>query len=86
MPEKLEPTSAISDHGLIALVMMLRFHGIAIDPERIRHQFGASIGISEILRCAKDLGLKARVAKTTWVRLPGCQCPRSPSCATANTS
>ena len=75
MPEKLEPARAISDHGLIALIMMLRFHGIAIDPERIRHQFGTSIGIPEILRCAKDLGLKARVTKTAWVRLPGLPMP-----------
>ena len=28
MPEQMEQTRAISDHGLIALVMMLRFHGI----------------------------------------------------------
>ena len=58
MSEDLEPSRAISEHGLIALVMMLRFHGIAIDAERIRHQFGGSIGIPEMLRCAKELGLK----------------------------
>jgi len=75
MPEDPEPTRAISEHGLIALVMMLRLHGIAIDAERIRHQFGGSIGIPEILRCAKELGLKARLAKTNWPRLSGLAMP-----------
>jgi len=35
-----QPTSAISDPGLAALVMLLRFQGVGIDPEQIRHQFG----------------------------------------------
>ena len=51
------------DHGLGALVMLLRFQGIGIDPEQIRHQFAATpIGVPEMLRCAKELGLKARVS------------------------
>jgi len=75
MSEDLEPSRAISEHGLIALVMMLRFHGIAIDAERIRHQFGGSIGIPEMLRCAKELGLKARLTKTNWPRLSGLPMP-----------
>lgn len=59
-----------SDPGLIALVMMLRFQGIGIDPEQIRHQFrGMPIGVAEMLRCAKDFGLKARTFSTTWSRL-----------------
>lgn len=63
-------TSSADDNGLIALVMLLRFHGISIDPERIRHQFGRRpIGIAEMLRCAKDLGLKARIARSSWARL-----------------
>ncbi|TCU64237.1 HlyB family type I secretion system ABC transporter [Bradyrhizobium sp. R2.2-H] len=69
MPEHLEPTGATPDQGLIALVMMLRFNGHAVDPERIRHQFGTIIRAAEILRCAKELGLKARVVRTNWSRL-----------------
>ncbi|KYK44446.1 MULTISPECIES: type I secretion system permease/ATPase [Bradyrhizobium] len=69
MPEHLEPTDATPDQGLIALVMMLRFNGHAVDPERIRHQFGTIIRAAEILRCAKELGLKARVVRTNWSRL-----------------
>jgi subfamily B ATP-binding cassette protein HlyB/CyaB len=58
------------DEGLIALVMMLRFQGLSIDPERIRHQFGRKpIGVVEMLRCAKELGLKARVIRSNWTRL-----------------
>ncbi|WP_440639240.1 type I secretion system permease/ATPase [Bradyrhizobium sp. PUT101] len=69
MPEHLEPTGATPDQGLIALVMMLRFNGLAVDPERIRHQFGTIIRVAEVLRCAKELGLKARVVRTSWSRL-----------------
>src|SRR5262249_9732704 len=49
------------DPGLAALVMLLRFHGLSADPERIRHRFGrGTIGIPGMLCCAKELGLKAR--------------------------
>ena len=58
------------DPGLAALVMLLRFHGLGADPERIRHRFGrGTIGIPGMLRCAKELGLKARSRLTTWERL-----------------
>src|SRR5438477_8283422 len=50
--------------------MMLRFHGIGADPEQIRHRFASStIGLAEMLRCARELGLKARVAGMHWDRL-----------------
>jgi len=75
MHEQLEPTGAIPDQGLIALVMMLRFHGVAVDPERIRHQFGGVVRIAEMLRCAKELGLRARVVRTNWSRLSGLPMP-----------
>lgn len=65
-----EQSTTPFDEGLIALVMMLRFQGVSIDPERIRHQFGRKpIGIVEMLRSAKDLGLKARVVRSNWSRL-----------------
>jgi Peptidase C39 family len=59
-----------ADPGLSALVMLSRFHGVGADPEQIRHRFGRGrIGIPEMLRCAKELGLKARSRLTTWERL-----------------
>ena len=58
------------DPGLAALVMLLQFQGIAADSAQIRHQFGAAkVGIPEMLRCAKQFGLKARARETTWERL-----------------
>lgn len=57
------------DPGLIALVMLLRFHGVGVDPEQIRHQFGAPIGVPEMIRCAKEFGLKIRSLTTNWARL-----------------
>jgi len=59
-----------ADLGLAALVMLLRYNGIGADPEQIRHQFGGqNIGVQEMLRCAKELGLKARSVATNWSRL-----------------
>jgi subfamily B ATP-binding cassette protein HlyB/CyaB len=58
------------DSGLPALVTLLRCHGIAAEPGQIRHRLGiARIGVADMLRCAKDFGLKARVQKTNWERL-----------------
>jgi subfamily B ATP-binding cassette protein HlyB/CyaB len=65
-----------TDPGLIAVVMMLRFQGLGVNPEQIRHQFGnVTIGLPEMLRCAKAFGLKARVSATTWARLPATPMP-----------
>jgi subfamily B ATP-binding cassette protein HlyB/CyaB len=58
------------DQGLLALVMMLRFHGIGADSEQIRHRFASkAVGVAEMLRFAKELGLKARAASSRWDRL-----------------
>ena len=57
------------ESGLGALVLLLRFHGIGADAEQIRHRFGANIGVPEMLRCAKELGLKARSYQSSWSRL-----------------
>ena len=59
-----------ADLALAALVMLLRYNGIGADPEQIRHQFGGQkIGVQEMLRCAKELGLKARSVASNWPRL-----------------
>src|SRR5262245_18320134 len=59
-----------TDPGLTVLVALLRFQGIGADPEQIRHRMGmATIGVPEMARCAKDLGLKARVRSSAWDRL-----------------
>jgi subfamily B ATP-binding cassette protein HlyB/CyaB len=59
-----------ADPGLEALVTLLHFQGVAADREQIKHRLGTSrIGAPEILRCARDLGLKARACRTDWARL-----------------
>ena len=58
-----------NDVGYAALIGLLRLNGIGADAVQIRHQFGTEIGIPEMLRCAKQLGLKARVLTTSWARL-----------------
>jgi subfamily B ATP-binding cassette protein HlyB/CyaB len=55
--------------GVSVLVLLLRFHGIAVDAKQLLHQYGETIGTGEILRCAKDLKLKARAIDSTWERL-----------------
>jgi ATP-binding cassette, subfamily B, bacterial HlyB/CyaB len=70
------PTISIPDPGLAALVMLLRFQGLGVELEQIRHQFGATpIGIPEMLRCAKGFGLKARCLTTKWARLANTPLP-----------
>jgi subfamily B ATP-binding cassette protein HlyB/CyaB len=59
-----------ADPGLSALAMLARFHGVAADPGQMRHRLGmAKIGAPEMLRCAKDLGLKARAYRAERGRL-----------------
>jgi subfamily B ATP-binding cassette protein HlyB/CyaB len=58
------------DSGLYAFVALLRFQGIGADSEQIRHKAGSrAIGVEEMLRFAKDFGVRARVLKTGWERL-----------------
>ncbi|MGE0108198.1 MAG: type I secretion system permease/ATPase [Bdellovibrionales bacterium] len=58
------------DTGLVSFILLLRFLGIAADPQQIQHQLGGSVcGVTEILRCAKQLDLKARVIESDWARL-----------------
>src|SRR5271168_2905953 len=58
------------DPGLFVLAALLRRNGVGAEPEQIRHRFGgAPIGIPEMLRCAKELGLKARERVAGWQRL-----------------
>jgi subfamily B ATP-binding cassette protein HlyB/CyaB len=58
------------ESGLFALVLLLRLHGVAAEDEQLCHRLGARcVGITEMLRCAKDFGLKARLINTSWARL-----------------
>ena len=50
-------------------MLLLRFNGFGADPTQIRHRFGDEIGVLEMLRCAKEFGLKARTSQSKWQRL-----------------
>jgi subfamily B ATP-binding cassette protein HlyB/CyaB len=60
------------DTGLLCLVLMLRYTGVPADPAQLRHRFGNAAeripGI-DILRVAKELGIKSRVVSSSWCRL-----------------
>ncbi|MFO1080641.1 MAG: type I secretion system permease/ATPase [Reyranellaceae bacterium] len=61
---------AAPDKGLVALVSLLRFNGVGADADQIRHQLGGiRVGTNEMLRVAKNLGLRARILKKNWERL-----------------
>ena len=65
-----------NDPGLTALVMLLRFHGVGADPAQVRHQCGTgTIGTADMVRCAREFGLKARELKTSWARLSNTPLP-----------
>ncbi len=64
------------DPGLQVLVALLRFQGVGADPEQIYHRMGkVAIGVAEMVRCAKDFGLRARVRSTTWEKLVAAPLP-----------
>lgn len=52
------------DMGLQCLALLLRFHQVAVDPAQIAHKnAGSVVGIQEMLRCAKQLKLKAQAVR-----------------------
>ncbi|NWG32639.1 MAG: type I secretion system permease/ATPase [Rhodocyclaceae bacterium] len=60
------------DTGLLGLVMLARFHGLAADPAQLAHQFkapGEAFGTVQILLAAKAIGLKAKRVHTDITRL-----------------
>jgi subfamily B ATP-binding cassette protein HlyB/CyaB len=61
-----------TDTGLIGLVLLARFHGVAADPDQLAHDFkepGKPFGTSQILLAARRLGLKVRLVRTDIARL-----------------
>jgi subfamily B ATP-binding cassette protein HlyB/CyaB len=55
--------------GLNCFVLVLRILGVAVDPAQLAHRYGPQFGVSEMLRCAKDLKIKARAVESDWHRL-----------------
>ncbi|MEW6740893.1 MAG: type I secretion system permease/ATPase [Nitrospirota bacterium] len=66
------------DTGLSCLVMIAQYHGIAADAEQIRHAYAIGndgAGTIDILRAAKDMGLKAKAVNVEYERLQRLQLP-----------
>jgi len=64
------------DSGLQCLTLLLRFHQVSVDPSQVSHQFpGSPIGVTEMLRCAKQLKLKAQAVTATWEQLSNLPLP-----------
>ncbi len=67
---------AKTESALLALTILLRFNGVGAEPEQIRHQIGSSrIGVAEMLRCVKEMRLKAQLLSTCWERLASTPLP-----------
>ena len=67
--------------ALGAFTLLARFHGVALNPAQIRHRFGGgAVGVPEMLRCAKELGLKARVVNVRAARLAKTPVPAIAEC------
>lgn len=65
-------SSAHVDTGLLCLVMLARFHGLAADAEQIQHQFdlaGRASEPSDLLRAGKSLGLRMGAVSSSYKRL-----------------
>jgi len=70
------PDANGDDSGLGALVLLLGFHGVGADAAQIKHRSGvARVGVVDMLRCAKGLGLKASARVTDWDRLANTPLP-----------
>src|SRR5579862_4349011 len=60
----------IEDTGLASLVLLIRFHGIAVDAEQLRHRLGgAPLDLAEMVRCGRSFGLRTRLLTRDWSRL-----------------
>jgi hypothetical protein len=60
------------DSGLASLAIVRRFHGIPVDPNQLRHDFGKlreRFAASDLVIAARRLGLKARTLTSDWTRL-----------------
>ncbi|MGX4770503.1 type I secretion system permease/ATPase [Bradyrhizobium guangdongense] len=65
-----------ADAGMMALVVLLRLHGVSADPDQLSHRFAhRALGTQEILLGAKELGLRAHCYKTKWEKLSATPLP-----------
>ena len=80
MPHDVNTPQQMPDTGVATLVLLLRIQGIAVDAQQLSHQFGNKIGVTEMLRCAKELKLKARAVDSDWEKLTKTSLPAIAEC------
>lgn len=65
-------SSSLLDTGLACLVMLARFHNIAVSAEQLSHEYvgsGQTFGKAELLLAARQLELKAKATSVSLKRL-----------------
>jgi ATP-binding cassette, subfamily B, bacterial HlyB/CyaB len=71
MQMTIESEQQAADSGLEALMTLLHLQGVAADRDQIKHRLGTpALGVLDMLRCGRDLGLKASLSHTDVSRLP----------------
>ncbi len=71
-PVASDTAPARHDTGIACLALLLKFLDRPVDPGQVRHQYGredAELSVTDILRCLKDLGIKARAIRSDRARL-----------------
>ena len=71
MLEKSQKSNSI-DPGLYCFIMIAQFHGIAADPEQLKHALALEEGIMnevDMLRAARTLKLKAKISTVKYKQL-----------------
>lgn len=72
-----QPSGTV-DTGLAVLVMLARYHQVAVDSSQLRHHFGTHekpFEQSEIIRAARHLNLKCRALRASWDKLGSISLP-----------
>ncbi|AWP78041.1 cyclolysin T1SS permease/ATPase CyaB [Bordetella bronchiseptica] len=68
--------ASVPDSGLLCLVMLARYHGLAADPEQLRHEFAEQAFCGETIQlAARRVGLKVRRHRPAPARLPRAPLP-----------
>ena len=73
-----EPFVALTDTGIICLLILARFHDLPANGSQLQHlyaQSGQALSDTDLLRAAKHVGLKAGVVQTKWDKLIGMPLP-----------
>jgi len=69
---KLTVVKIMENSGLLSLVLLARFHGVAADPNQLMHEFAQSnqaFGMTEVMLAAKKLNLHVKKISTNVKRL-----------------